>query len=122
MEIFAGLRVPVVVALKAVAMFAIGLPMCRIEQMLELKAETVKKLMMYFTGNEQTWDVVEEFVASNFRISKEEIDRVGALPDEFKFLAEPFRHRAFEFRGLGPLERRRIVRQANEIAKRRIAI
>jgi hypothetical protein len=122
LDIFAGLRIPVVLALKAVAMFAIELPMCRIEQLLGLKAETVKKLIVHFTGKEEIWDFVKEFVMSNFRILEDEIDRLGAIQDEFLFRQEPFRGRALDFRLLDPLERRKVMRRAIRIAKRNIAI
>jgi hypothetical protein len=122
LNIFGGLRIPVAVALKAVAMFAIELPMCRIEQLLRLKAETVKKLIVHITGKQEFWDFVRAFVMSNFLISEDEIDRLRDLPQEFIFVREPFRDRAFHFRRLDSLERRKIVRRAIRIAKKNIVI
>jgi hypothetical protein len=114
-------RVLVVKVLKGLGLFAIGLPMDRVEQLLGLKGETLRKHLLWLS-REEVWDHVKELIVCKLRISESELEEIRLLPIELDYVPQPFRCRAHEFRRLRALERRNILRRAVRIAESKIAI
>ncbi len=122
-EGFFALRIGVATALKAVAIFALRLPMERIACLLGVKAETVKRCVLQLT-KEEVWVQVKALILGSIPISPSELEEVDLLPLELqsRFAAEPFRLRAGEFRRLSAQERRNLTRRARRIAERKIVL
>jgi len=116
-----GLRISVVTVLKATAMFALGLPMERIEKRLGLKAETIRSYLLRLAES-AGWVQVRALLILKTRISARDLEELDLLTVERAFDDQLFRRRAQEFRRLTPSKRRKIECRCLRIAALRIRL